>query len=288
MDTVQPGIGIKPVIKGGIIKSSGNTILGADNKASLAAILTAVETIQSDKNLELLFTVKEETGGGVEFFPFAWIKAKHALIFDSSKPLGGIVLQSPYIYNFHAKLFGQAAHSSQPKKGINTFIPALNALHQIKIGILDNDETTINVGIINGGTGINIIPDEIIISGEVRSYNNKQFKKHLNHIEEVFKKETKKSGAKLKFMLDGYCSGYIHAKDNDFIKKIDVINKSLSLKTIFFEHSGISDANVLMTHGVQTVNLTDGAKYTHTTKEEVSIHDLTLLTSIVSKCIQTL
>ncbi len=288
MDTVQPGMGIKPVIKDGIIKSSGNTILGADNKVAIAAILTAIETVKSNKALELLFTVKEETGGGVEFFPFEWIKAKQALIFDSAKPLGGIVLRSPYIYNFDAKLSGQAAHASLPQEGTNAFIPAINALQQIKVGSLDDGETTINVGLIKGGPGINTIPDNIVISGEVRSYDKKLFKKHLDNIKKMFEKEVKKTGVKLEFILDGYCSGYTHTKNNDLINKIDLVYKNLGLETAFYTYSGISDANVLNKHGILAINLTDGVKYSHTTKEEVSEQNLILLTTLIIICIQNL
>lgn len=288
MDTVQPGVGIKPVIMSGVIKSSGNTILGADNKVAIAAILTAIETTKSNQALELLFTVKEETGGGVEFFPFEWIKAKQGLIFDSAKPLGGIVLRSPYIYNFHVKLFGQAAHASLPQEGINAFTPAINILQQIKVGSLDDGETTINVGLIKGGTGINTIPDNIVISGEVRSYDKKLFKKHLDHIKDVFEKETKKVGVKLEFTLDGYCSGYAFFKSDTFIKQIEKILVDEGLKCEYYEHSGISDANVLIDHGILTINLTDGVKYPHTTKEEISEQNLMQLTSIIIKCIQAI
>lgn len=286
MDTVQPGEGIKPVIKNGVIKSSGNTILGADNKVAIAAILTAVEMDKSGKALEFLFTVKEETGGGVEYFLFKWIKAKQGLIFDSAKPLGGIVLRSPYIYNLHAKLFGQAAHASLPQDGVNAFSPAINALQQIKVGSLDNGETTINVGLIKGGTGINTVPDNVVISGEVRSYDKNLFKKHLDNIKKVFEKEAKKGGVKLNLTLDGYCSGYTHAKNNDLINKIGLIYKDMGLETIYYTYSGISDANVLNEHGIQVINLTDGVKHPHTTKEEVSEQNLTQLTSIIINCIE--
>jgi len=105
MDTVQPGENIKPIIQNGIIKSSGDTILGADNKAALTAILSALESIKLNRPIELIFSVKEETGGGIEFFPFSWIKSKEGLIFDSANLLGGIILRSPFIINFCSILY---------------------------------------------------------------------------------------------------------------------------------------------------------------------------------------
>lgn len=50
MDTVTPGVDIKPQIKDdGYIYSDGTTILGADDKAGLAAILELVQTIKDQE-----------------------------------------------------------------------------------------------------------------------------------------------------------------------------------------------------------------------------------------------
>ena len=287
MDTVQPGENIKPVIKKGVIKSDGKTILGADNKAALATIMAAVEE-NGDRNLELLFTVKEETGGGVEHLPFEWIKSKHALVFDSSKPLGGIVMRSPFIYNFDVQFKGKSTHASTPEMGINAFTPAFQALSSLPVGTLDNEETTINIGLIKGGTGINTVPDSIHIQGEVRSYDKILFETHLKTIKKTVKKYAKKYKTDATFTLNGYCAGYSHTKNTAFIKQIDAMYKNIGLKTMFYKYSGISDTNVLMEHGIETVNLTDGTKYSHTTNEEIAINDLIKLGEIVKKCIAEL
>lgn len=288
MDTVEPGRNIKPIIKNGVIKSSGNTILGADNKAALAAILTAIETAGLNRNLELLFTVKEETGGGIEHFPFSWLKSKQGIIFDKSNPPGGIVLSSPFIYNFHVVLSGKASHAGTPQNGINAFVPAFNALSKIPVGQLDKDKTTVNIGVIKGGTGINTIPDQIHISGEVRSYNSILFHKHLKAIETFFKQESKKSGVACNFSLNGYCPGYAFSETDLFIKQIAVMYSGLGLKTQYYPRSGISDANILNMNGIQTVNLTDGAKYPHTKDEQIAVKDLEMLSQIIVSCINKL
>jgi tripeptide aminopeptidase len=287
MDTVQPGTNIHPIIKNGVVKSDGATILGADNKAALAAIMAAVEK-NNNRHLELLFTVKEETGDGIDFFPFNWIQSEVALIMDSSHPVGGIVLGSPSIYNFDIQFIGKAAHSSTPENGINSFSPAFQALSELKIGNLDGGETTINIGLINGGTGINTVPNSVHIQGEVRSYDKKLFEKHLNHIEATMKKYAKKSGTKLKFKLNGYCAGYVHKKNDGVIATLSSLFKSMKLKTEYYSHSGISDANTLNAQGIKTYNLTDGTKNTHTVDEQISIVDLNSLYKIVIQCINTL
>lgn len=199
MDTVQPGEHIKPIIKNGVVTSDGTTILGADNKVAIAAIMNAVESCNEKKSLELLFTVKEEIGGGVEHFPFSWIKAKKSLIFDSSKPLGGIVMDSPYITNIDIYFLGKASHSSLPENGINAFTPAFEFLTSIPTGTQADGRTTINMGLISGGTGINIVPDCIHIQGEVRSYDKSQFNQYVKEIKSLVKESAKKMGLNIHF-----------------------------------------------------------------------------------------
>ena len=288
MDTVQPGEHIHPVIKDGIIQSDGTTILGADNKAALAAILHAVESVPPEHALELLFTVKEETGGGVEHFPFTWIHAKKALIFDSANPLGGIVLQSPSIYNFDIVFTGKSAHASTPKKGINAFTPAFGALAKLPTGTLDGGQTTINIGLINGGTGINTVPNSIHIQGEVRSYSAVLFKKHLDAIKKTVIAFAKKQRVKVSFKLNGYCAGYTHKKEYPFINSLSTLLKKEGLIPVYHTHSGISDANVLNAKGIQTINLADGVQNPHTLQEQVKVKDLEQLSRIIQKCIREL
>lgn len=285
MDTVNPGSGIEPKLIKGFVTSSGNTILGADNKAFIAALLTALEQTDNKKRIEIIFSVKEETGGGIEHLPFHWIKSKDALVFDSAQPIGGIILRSPYIFNFHIVLKGKAAHASLPKKGKNALIPALQILNTIPVGELDSKETTINVGLISGGTGINTVPDTVTISGEVRSYNKKLFEKHLKTIRLLVTKVASKFSVSYKYWQDGYCPGYVFDKSDALIKKVKDVYRSLNINSQLYNHSGISDANILNAKGIKTLNLADGVIDPHTTKEKVSVADLNKLVLIIQKII---
>ena len=289
MDTVEPCRGIKPLIKNGYIKTDGSTILGADNKAALAAILTAIDDYQKKNNsllpVELLFTVREETGGGVEFFPFKWIKSKKGIIYDYSRPFGRIITSAPFIYNFKVKFIGKGAHASRPEEGKNSLIAAAKFIVQIPQGKFDNGKTTINVGLINGGKGINIIPAETLVQGEVRSSDKKKFKKYLADIEKMAKSVAMKNGIKLEFKLDGYCDGYAYSSTDSFIKKIESVYKQLGLKPICEHSTGISDANPLVGAGIQMVNVSDGVENAHATNERISVDNLTRLPEIITKMI---
>ncbi len=277
MDTVEPGKGIKPLVKNGIIKSAEGTILGVDNKAAVASVITAVEEYLKNekhpKSFELLFTVSEENGGGLENFSFNWINSKKGFVFDSIKPIGSIILKSPYICLFKAEFIGIASHSSTPEKGKNALMPAIKTLNKIKVGKLDKGETTINIGLIKGGTGINTIPEKVIIEGEIRSYQKKLFDYHLNEIKTIFNKA--------KFTTSGFAPGYNHKKTSLLIKKINEIYSSLNIKHQYYSYSAVSDANILNSKGIETVNLGDGVENAHTNEEQIKINDLTKLKNII-------
>ena len=285
-DTVQPGEGIKPVIKNGGIKSAGDTILGADNKVALASLLSAVEehlkSNSSQKSFELLFTVKEEIRGGIEYFHFKWLKSKKGLVFDCAKPLGSIILSSPYIINFSAEFIGQSTHASTSEKGKNALLPAIKSLNKLIIGKTDKN-TKINIGFINGGSGINVVPNKIVLSGELRSYNKVQFENKLKKIEDVFYNESKKYQTKLIFKTDGFCPGYKHSLSSKFAKDINSVFIHLKIKTKFYNSFGVSDANILNEKGIETINLGDGIINPHTTDEQIEIKTLIQLKKIIKQ-----
>ena len=66
LDTVPPEGPIEPVVEDGVVRNAAGTILGADNKAAVAAMLEAVRRVVQEglphAGIELLFTPKEEVG----------------------------------------------------------------------------------------------------------------------------------------------------------------------------------------------------------------------------------
>jgi tripeptide aminopeptidase len=81
MDTVSPCDNIKPLIKEGVIYSSGDTVLGADDKSGIAAILEALSCIKESKiehgDIEVVFTIGEEIGLlGARYFNYDLLTAR--------------------------------------------------------------------------------------------------------------------------------------------------------------------------------------------------------------------
>ncbi len=288
MDTVAPGQNIKPIINNGVISSSGSTILGADNKATMAAIMTAIEQTLEQSNhraLELLFTIKEEVGDNLQTLSAHLLKGRKILLFDCALPLGAIVLRSPEIINFKLKISGLAAHASKPDKGKNAILAMMQLINLFKPGYHNIRETTINYGLISGGSGINVVPAEGILTGEIRCYGADLMKSWQKKLHQGLDKVQTMFGVKITNSFSGYCPGYQHNPTLSLIKKIKKINEDLGLQTKFYRYSGVSDANLLNSYGFTAINLGDGVKNPHSCQEQISVADLIKLTRIVKTAI---
>jgi tripeptide aminopeptidase len=95
IDTVDSvsGENVRPVLteKDGdtIISSDGTTLLGADDKAGVAEIMTLAETLFthtaiSHGEIEIVFSPDEETGHGMDFVPIEWMHSKACYTVDGN------------------------------------------------------------------------------------------------------------------------------------------------------------------------------------------------------------
>src|SRR5580765_585784 len=162
LDTVPPEAAIEPVVADGIIRNAAGTILGADNKAAVAVMLEAVRRVLSENRphggIELLFTPKEEVGlHGAAAFDHERFQARVGYVYDQAAPIGEVILGAPYAHSMEFKFHGRAAHSGMyPEDGRSAIAAASKAISDLKLGRVD-EETTANVGIIQGGTAGNIM-----------------------------------------------------------------------------------------------------------------------------------
>lgn len=281
MDTVSPGKNVQPIVKNNIIKSDGSTILGADNKAAIAAILTAVENVavKNRRPLEIVFSVREETDGGIKNFDFSKLKSVKGLIADRADKIGTIVLSSPWIVNMEISIKGKATHSGTPEKGRNALTVMCKCISKLNWGRIDKF-TTSNIGLINGGSAMNTIPESIQLSGEVRGFDKTRLEEVLSKIKDTFLQISNQSRVKCIFNSHIYCSGYVYTRSDNNVKETSTIFRKLEIKPMYQKSFGGSDANAFIQNGVKIINIGYGAKYTHTTREQISVKSLVDLTRI--------
>ena len=282
LDTVNPGIGKKAVLTDdGRITSDGKTVLGADDISGLVSILEAL-TVIKEKNLphpdlEILFTVAEEPYcSGSRFVDYGKLQAKEGYVLDLTGPVGTAATAAPSIISLKIGIRGRAAHAGfNPEKGINALSIAADALSHIRTGRVYED-LTVNFGTINGGSGRNIVPEEVVIEGEIRCLEHEKALCEADLIKEIFEKAAKKYGGLVEFGLTEHIRSYRVSKRKNVVKRFlaaaDGISTLPKPETIITY--GGSDANSLNEHDIETVVLACAMENSHGTDEYTTVAEL--------------
>lgn len=292
MDTVEPGENIRPQIKDGIIYSSGDTVLGGDDKAGLAAILEALYTIKENNlphgDLKIIFTIWEEGGlVGSTNIEQEHIKADAGFVLDSNGDPGSIVVRGPSQDQIVATIKGKAAHAGiNPQDGINAIQVASKAVASMKLGKIDND-TTANIGVISGGKATNIVPEEAVVHGETRSMDREKRAAQTESICFAFKQAAKDEGASVDIQTETIYPD-IDLKENEPVVELATLAaRNIRVELDLTSTGGGSDANNFNYYGIPTVNLGIGMKQVHTTSEYITIENLILSARYVTEIIRT-
>lgn len=113
-----------------LIVSDGTTLLGADDKAGVAEIVSACEKITADKNLKhgkicICFTPDEEIGNGADRFDFERFGADYAYTVDGGE-LGGIEYENFFAAAVKLKVGGVNTHPGSAKNKMRNALIFLN------------------------------------------------------------------------------------------------------------------------------------------------------------------
>jgi len=294
MDTVLPAIGVKVKREGEVFSSAGDTVLGSDDKAGIAALIEVMRTLQ-EKNIphgpvEYIFTTCEEVGLlGVKALDPSLIKAKIGYALDSSG-INRVVIGAPAANRITAEVKGLASHAGlSPEKGISAIQLAARAIARLKLGRLD-PESTANIGVIEGGTASNIIPESALVQGEVRSHNVKLLQEHTAHIRSTFEEEIA-TWSDPEGIVDGRPSLDFTAvddfpilkldRDSAVIKRVEAAAALLDRELHYVVAGGGSDANIFNGYGLQCAILSTGMDKVHSTRETIKLSDMALTADLI-------
>jgi tripeptide aminopeptidase len=275
-DTVEATPGLEIEIDGDIIRSTSDTILGADDKCGVAPILEAMallhESGEPHGDIQLLLTICEEIGlVGARLLDPARITSRYGFVLDSGPPLGSLLSSAPSQNSFKVRIEGVPSHAGvAPEKGVSAILAAANAISKMKLGRID-EETTANIGIISGGSGRNIVPAEVTVIGEARSRTQSKLDAQTAHMKEVFEREAAALGAKADVQVTEEYKAYTLAEDAPVVQIALKAAQNLGLPTELKPSGGGSDANVFNGHSVPTTVLSTGMQKVHTHDEFCSI-----------------
>lgn len=291
MDTVTPGVDIKPQIKDdGYIYSDGTTILGADDKAGLAAILELVQTIKDQElshgQIQFVITVGEEIGlEGAKALDYTLLDADYGYAIDASVDVGKTVTHAPTQMKVNATIYGKTAHASTPNKGISAINIAAKAVSEMKLGQID-EFTTANIGRFEGGSATNIIADKVTLKAEARSHSESSIQAQVEHMKSVFEETAQRYDCTADVEIIKSYPGFEVANEALVTKVAKSSAVALGLAPEAVIASGGSDGNIINQIGIPTVILGVGYENIHTTDERMPISSLNLLTEQLIKIVE--
>ena len=279
MDTVAPTDEIHPVLEEGVFRNLRPTILGADDKTAVAALLHATDILLESgvpfAPFELLFTICEELGLlGAKELAAGWPASPVAVVLDAGGPVGTMVVGAPSQITWKATFVGKAAHAGmEPENGRNAVLAASKAIAIMELGRLD-EQTTANVGFIAGGAATNIVPERCVVKGECRSHDEARLTDVASAMVDALQLGATDVGVDVDIDLATEYRSFALTGRSPVVRLAKQVFATLGIESAMVSAGGGSDANILNERGIPTVNLGCGMTGVHAAGETQSLDDL--------------
>lgn len=290
MDTVEPTAGLKIIEENGVFRTDGTTILGADDKGGLAPIIEAVRTLK-EQNLQhgtiyLLISIAEEIGLlGAHHLNIRELNIDFGYVLDTGPPVGSFVTKTATHDKIDVRIVGKPAHSGKdPEKGVSAIQVAAEAIHNMKLGRI-GPETTANLGLISGGSAVNVVAAEVQIRGEARSTSVEELDAQVGHMVHCFEQACASMGAELHIDHERHYGAYCIEESEPVVQVALKASEHIQLPTKLRTTLGGSDANVYNAKGLPCVVVATGMDQIHTHQEHISIKDLCDTTDLVIRLV---
>ncbi len=300
MDTVVPGEGIHPVCEGDIIRSDGTTILGGDDKSGISIIFEVLRTLTEKKiphgEIEIVLTVCEEYGlVGAKHLDISQLHSQYGIVLDCDHA-HFLFTRSPASDRMEFTVHGVEAHAGVcPEQGISAIQIAAEAISRMSLGRVDA-ETTANIGIINGGAAVNIVPKTVVVKAESRSHDQEKLAAQTQHMRTCFQEAVKKYSIELNGervtprLEENIWRDYNPInlpQDSPVVEAVLQAAKRCGYSVKTHATGGGCDANILNEKGLSVPNLGTGMHQIHTVREWVSLSEMSQTAHVVFEVLKT-
>jgi tripeptide aminopeptidase len=285
LDTVPPSGPLEPVVEDGVVRNAGGTILGADNKSAVVAMLEAVRCVLAENRphagIELLFTPKEEVGLiGAYAFDHSRLQAELGYVYDQAAPIGEIILGAPWARGMRVRYHGRASHSGMfPEEGRSAIQAAARAIADMRLGRID-EQTTANVGVISGGTAGNIVPEWCEFLAEARCQDERKLGEIVQEMLDIFTFAAASTDCEVEWELRKSYTGYRFKESDDVVRLAAAALDQCGFPVSYALSGGAADANAFNERGRRCVNLANGMTDIHTPDERIAVEDLDAMVEV--------
>ncbi|MBE0428347.1 MAG: M20/M25/M40 family metallo-hydrolase [Thermoleophilia bacterium] len=287
-DTVasEPDALPDPVLEDGVLRSRSRAVLGADDKSAVAAIVYCAERIVKDDiphaDVEIMLSVGEESGLlGAKSWSLDGVGSRYGFCFDSTGPVGNIIVRSPSQKTIKALFKGKAAHAGvAPEEGRSAVAAACNAIAGMKLGRLD-EETTANIGLIRGGAAANVVPDRCRINGEVRSHDLDKLEEQVEAMIDSINMAAAGEEVDVELAVVEEFRAFDFSAGGPQLDMAEQAVRDIGLEPLRGSTGGGSDVNVLNLLGLPCINMSTGMEKVHTPEEYITVEALWQLHKLI-------
>jgi tripeptide aminopeptidase len=231
--------------------------------------------------IELLFTPMEEVGlVGAFAFEHERLQARLGYVYDQAAPIGEVILGAPSSHSLEVVFHGRAAHSGMyPEDGRSAIAAAARAIADLRLGRVD-EETTANVGTIDGGTAANIVPEWCRFVAEARSHDERKLADLIQEMQEAFAFAATEGECEVDTRARKSYRGYRFNRGDDVVRLAATALERSGRPVTYALSGGAADANVFNERGLRCVNLANGMQDIHTPDERIAVADLEAMVDV--------
>ena len=273
-----------------IITSDGNTLLGADDKAGVSEIMTALEYFVSHPEekhgrIEVIFSPDEETGHGMDNVPLELIKSKCAYTVDGGH-VAELETECFNAYKSDVVFTGKALHTGTARPNMINAINMVSSFVQFLPHHQMPETTDGRMGFyapmeISGGM------ETARITLFLRDFEDEGMKKRLSLVEELATATAHSYGGEVKVI---HTRQYINMKKNlDMYPEVErnLVHayKNAGIEPVFPAIRGGTDGSRLTEMGIPTPNIFTGGHNFHSRSEWASLSQMVTAVNVLIQLI---
>lgn len=248
-----------------------------DMKSGVLLGYYALKTIPQEKQPSICYIINsdEETGSrtSIELIERIAKKSKYVFVLEGAEPDGAIIRERKGVRGYHAYFYGIAAHAGvEPEKGksaigeLGNWIVELDRLTDLEKG------TTLNVGVVSGGTASNVVAERAYANIDLRFRSMAELAR-VEHVMEYMIRHPKIPGVKVELIKRAMRPPMNATEATDKLCKIvESIGEAIDLEIKWSLNGGGSDANNTADLGVPTLDgLGPVGGFPHSVREYLDI-----------------
>jgi tripeptide aminopeptidase len=327
MDTVESGVvPIEPIVGGdGVIRSAGNTILGADNKSGVAALMRLCQVVAARpagerSTIYAVFTCREETGTmGASLLDLGDRAIDYAYCLDGSDSVGTVITRALGQTVFTVVIHGRRAHAAaDPDAGLSAIRVAGELVVALPLGRQPGGGSVSIAAIVGGGvvgrlsaaafrglaaaddasgddvvlaaleaTATNSIPDVAYLRGEARGYSQMEMSRTLGLVETTVARTCDAHGAEYDWRVD-FAAAIPPMPGEENVQAIGLVEAAASeIDEVEFVPMAraVTIEANYLAPTYHAVALASGGRKAHQTSEEIAIVELEQLEALLVRIV---